>query len=115
MSKKTVFVDTPAGRFTRNTNSSYQFAAVSEIVAISKYDAAIGKYVRFPITAAEFAAKIMADKRAGGASRRYAKTGGFVVTWHSGQQAAQKSLEKGCPYGGIHTRPVGVFAVGGAL
>jgi hypothetical protein len=114
VSKKTVFVDTPVGRFTRNTNSSYQFAAVSEIVEISEYDSALGQRVRFPITAAEFAAKVIAAKRVG-ASRRYAKDGGFVVSWHSSQQAAQKSLEKGCPYADIYTRPVGVFAVGGAL
>jgi hypothetical protein len=110
MTKKTTLtVTTPHGVFSRTTATPYTHAVVS--LAVSRttgFDGNGNRIVTEWETAEQFKAWIGDDKV--GVFGRFAKDGGYVVSYHSSEAAARKAAEKGnSPY--VTTRTLGVFPV----
>lgn len=102
MAKSTLTVSTPFGTFSRQTNTPYTHAVVSEPVA--RFDFPEGK------TPDELRAHIVATAGKGGVFGRFAKDQGYVISYHCSEASARKAADKGnTPY--LTTRSLGVFPV----
>jgi hypothetical protein len=95
MAKQTLNAVTPAGNFSRETNTPYQFVVVWNTP-------------RAAAAAAEIASNPKAYKS--GVNGRWAKDRGFGVTWHGSEHAAQNAARGGYVWDGAATL-VGIFPV----
>lgn len=100
MSKQTLTATTPHGTFTRTTETAYQFVAVGS---------PNGKFK----SPEDFMAKCNGSGRPmGGVYGRVFKDRGYLVSWHSSREAAERALAKG-NNSYIKGEPLGVYAVDG--
>ena len=104
---------TPFGAFTRTSNTAYTHVVVRAITATHGVNHETGKIAWTPRTPESFVELMQDRSRRFGVMNRYAKDGGYVVSWHKGEADAHKAAARK-PVGFVRSEFVGVYPVDAA-